>query len=82
MLCHFVDVSLGDGGPQVLVITWHNHLHQVFIVYLVIVIRVEILYDIVGISFCSLFNSIITEKLQNFKASYLTILVAIQPLEG
>ena len=59
MLRDLVYVSLCDGGTQVLVITWHNHLQQVFILEHIVFIRVKVLHYIVSIGFRCLFHPVI-----------------------
>ena len=65
MFEHLVDVSLGDGCSEVLVVAGHNHLHEILIGHPFIVIRVKVANYIVGISFSRLFYTIVSAKSKN-----------------
>ena len=60
MLENFVDVPLGDGSAEILVITWHHHLHQILVGHPLILVGVEITDNIVSVGFSCLFDSIIS----------------------
>ena len=96
MLRDCINVSLTDSRPQVLIVTRHDHLHQVFVAKFSIIIRIEILHDIRGVSLSRLFDTIVSipykvmkeikvylpEELEHFKRSDLTVLVTIDPLKS
>lgn len=59
MFKHFIDVSLCNGCSEVLIVTWHDHLHQILVCHPLVVIRVKVSDDIMRISFSCLLNSVI-----------------------
>ena len=82
MSANLIYVPLSDCCPQVLVITWHDHLHKVFVVKHLVIIGVKVLYDVVGICFSGLLHSVVSQKLEDFKRSDSTVLVPINSLES
>ena len=82
MLSDLIDVTLGDGCAEVLVVTGHDHLHEVLIVEHFVVVGVKILDYVAGIGLCRLLDAIVAKELQNFKGCNLAVLVTVNSLKG
>ena len=82
MLRHFVYVPLSDRSSQILIVTGHDHLHQILVIQLLITIWVKVLDDVISIGFSCFFNTVVAKELEDFQARDPAILIPVDSLKS